>query len=566
MFIKSTTTVEGARRRFDPGAGMVFALLWLIVFCLYFPAAKAGFVADFTGWLDQVRNHSFAENINRTNYKVQSMYQFTQLATWCFYKLFGTSVWLWHLLFVTLHTVNAFLLYTLVKRLLEPFAERNAKLLSFTGAALFCISPYCSEVVVWEPSFHYLPGLLFILLQLLWVQRYAHTGQRKYAVFAGIIYLVSTFALEIFYIVPWLVLSFALYYRQQDAYGKPVFRGILKYFFLPAILLFIAHLVEYRLFYGTWVAHISADNQVSISLTSFGKPIKYLFHLLFLGRFFPHNVKQSIYGYCDSMVGISTFYFLVITSHAYMVYRFRRFEGKAKMASLLGVWALITLLLLVPLWFQDLLLVLQDRYLYFTAAIFYMWFVVLVSLIPRSSVSAVIIGLFALANLRYAIQVSRYWGKSEKVIAGLLNGIPGTSRTMLLLNLPQSMHGVAMIGAEKESEFKLMHDQLMPGKAIHTKVYDVQAYNMETPTDGAHVTVLTDSTAKVTLNQWGTWWWYETKGGHGYDNEDYNLNLTDPGHEYIITLKKPADKYLLLYQVGDQWKMVDLSKKGVEQN
>jgi hypothetical protein len=442
----------------------------------------------------------------------------------------------------------------------------NAKTISFTGTILFCISPYISEVVVWEPSFHFLPGLLFILLVLVCVQQYAHTGRKKYALFAALGYFLSTFALEIFYITPWLVLTFGLYYRQQPKYGQPVFRGILKYFFLPTILLFLAHLVEYRLFYGSWVAHISSDNKVAISMASFGKPAKYLFHLLFLGRFFPHNVKQAVYAYCDSFVGVFTFYTLIGLAFIYIALRFTRMSGKAKVASLLFAWMVITLLLLIPLWFQDLLLVLQDRYTYFTDAFFYMLIAIMVSFITARYVATALIAVFALANLRFTILVSRYWGKSARVITGLLNSVPDERRrTILLLNLPQSMHGVAMIGAEKESEFELMHDLLRPNKVLQTKVHDVQAYNMETPADGAHVTVLNDSTIKVTLNQWGTWWWYETKGGRSYENEDYKLDLTDPGHEYQLTLKKPATGFLLLYQVGDTWKAVDWSKEGVEQ-
>ena len=39
----------------------------------------------------------------------------------------------------------------------------------------------------------------------------------------------------------------------------------------------------------------------------------------------------------------------------------------------------------------------------------------------------------------------------------------------------------------------------------------------------------------------------------------------DVGHEYDLTLKKPVGDYLLLYNVGDKWKVVDMSKKGVAQ-
>ena len=114
-------------------------------------------------------------------------------------------------------------------------------------------------------------------------------------------------------------------------------------------------------------------------------------------------------------------------------------------------------------------------------------------------------------------------------------------------------------GAEKESEFKLIHNLLFTNNKISTPLYDCMAYNMLSPTDGANVIVLNDSTVKVTLNQWSTWWWYATQGGISYENTEYKLNLKDVGHYYELTLKKPANKYVLLYQVGDKWKKVDWS-------
>jgi len=223
--------------------------------------------------------------------------------------------------------------------------------------------------------------------------------------------------------------------------------------------------------------------------------------------------------------------------------------------------------LVLPLWFGDLLLVTADRYSYFTCAFLYMLLSVLAAFITIQYIRVGMLAMYVLANLRFAIQVSRYWNKSARVVYSLLHNLPDArNKTMILLNLPQSMHGVPMIGAEKNSEYKLMHDLLIPEKPLTNTVYDALAYNMLTPTDGAHVNVVNDSTIKVTLNQWGTWWWFETRGANGYWTSDYKLNLRDPGHWYELTLRKPADQYMLLYSVGDQWKIVDMSNKNNEQD
>ena len=60
--------------------------------------------------------------------------------------------------------------------------------------------------------------------------------------------------------------------------------------------------------------------------------------------------------------------------------------------------------------------------------------------------------------------------------------------------------------------------------------------------------------------------WVPGHGGKSYETVDYKLNMKDPGHWYELTLKRPAAGFMLLYEVGDQWKIVDISKKGVDQN
>lgn len=546
---------------------IVFAAMWAVLFVLYLPAANAGFVADFTGWLDQTLHYGFWDNINRTHYKVQSLYQFTQLNTWLFFQLAGARPWPWHLLFITLHAANASLLYRLCVRLLKDSGVASASVISLAGTLLFAITPYAAEVVVWEPSFHYLQGMLLLLLILNWSLSYIHTEKKLYLWLAGISFLLSTFSLEIFYITPWLLLGMAVFYRLNDSFSKRVFTRVVGFIFLPQLLMFGMHLVIFKITYGAWIAHIG-NGAVSTALQDgLGKPAKHLFHTLFMGRFFSNTGKHMVYAWADSIAGLIMFYGLVVAACAYIALRFRSMQGKGRVASLLFVWMLITLALLVPLWFGDIMLIVYDRYTYFTNAFVYMLLSLMVSFISVAFIRIAIISLFTLINLRFAIQVSRYWMKSERIVHSLLHTFPyNSNKPIILLNLPQNMQGAAMIGAEQESEFRMMHDGLLPGQPIKTTVYDAMAYNLLTPADGAHVTVLNDSTLQVTLNQWGTWWWYGMQGGHSYANAAYSINMKDIGHLYELTLKQPAAGYLILFQVGDQWKTVDMGKTGLDQN
>jgi hypothetical protein len=109
-----------------------------------------------------------------------------------------------------------------------------------------------------------------------------------------------------------------------------------------------------------------------------------------------------------------------------------------------------------------------------------------------------------------------------------------------------------------------MYNAIMPEK-LTNEVYDVEAFYMSSPADGAHVTVIDDSTIRITLNQWGTWWLYYGMGATSYENKDFKVNMKDAGHWYELTLKHPANEYLLLYVAGDKWQAVDWDKKNIDQ-
>jgi hypothetical protein len=480
------------------------------------------------------------------------------------YKLLGTSQWLWHLVFVTLHALNGYLLLLFFSQLMNHAGIKNSNTIAAAGALLFCVSPYFSEVIVWEPSFHFLQGLLLIMLILLCVQQFIMTGKRKPAIAGLLLYFLSLFSLEIFYITPWLVVTLCFFY---GSFGNKNVKPAVLWSFIPMVAMVAVRFLTYRVLYGDWVSRIGSGTINMVSPESFGKPIKYLFHLLFLGRFMEPATRQDIYAYCDNMAVIALFYGICGLLFLGTVLSIKKMSGKAKTTALLFVWMMMALLLLTPLWFQPDMLVWFDRYTYFAGAFFYMLVGVSVSFITVNYVSAGLVALFALVNVRFTIKASRLWGKSGRIVSSLVHNIPDDrNKTMILLNLPQCMQGVPMIGAEKNSEFKLMHDLLVPEKTLTNTVYDAIAYNMLTPDDGAHVNVINDSMIKVTLNQWGTWWWMETKGGYSYWTSDYKLDLKDPGHWYILTLRKPADQFMLLFNVGDQWKTVDMSKIEVDQN
>jgi hypothetical protein len=543
----------------------VYIFFWVTVFIIYLPAAKAGFVSDFTGWLDQVSNHGFWDHINRSNYKVKSFYQFTQLVTYVFYKLFGIHEWLWHLLFVTLHATNSWLIYRFFKLVFGDSGIDNGASIAFGGSLLFCVSPYASEVVVWEPSFHYLQGLLLIMVILILARNYLHEPLRRHAWIAVILFALSTFSLEFFFLAPLLVLLLIFYYRTAIKTDRQHTKKAFLYFFLPITVLLVLRIVGFWLLYHDWVSRIGSTTLQQ----SFGEYITkagyYIYHVLFLGRFFPQEIRQRIYDKLAFPKAVVAFSGLLAVACFFIAFCYKRMTVKAKAGCWIFACALVCLALILPVWFPKTDLITMDRYTYVFNAFCYMLLVLLISYVPSLYLKTTILSCFAILSIFFTLKLNLIWKDSAAIIHNLINSVPDPgNRTIIVLNLPQNMRGAPMISASKESELKLLHNLLLKTK-LNGKVYDAEGYNMLTADDGAHVNVQNDSLVKVTLNQWGTWWIYEDRGALSYENEDYRINMVDQGHWYELVLKKPASGYVLLYQVGDRWKVVNWNKKNADQ-
>jgi len=541
----------------------VFVIVWLITLALYIPAAKAGWVIDASGFLYLLKHESFWDFINRTHSEDQSFYQLFMLQYYIGYKLWGLNLWMWSLLYITVQSINAYLLCILCRNIFADSGVKNGFAISLCGVLIFVICPHVSEVVICKAYYHYLQSFLFILLIMLWAVKYQHQQRNKYVLGSIIIFIMAALTLEIFYLVPFFVLSIALYYRFALGYDKRVFRKTVLYFFIPQIIVLGLYFIA---LYATFKFLRPHKIELTISFVDYlSKPLKYLFHIVFLGRYFPMPIKDKIYSWCGSTKALVIFYSVVAGGFGYTVLRLKQLSGSTRAMLLFGVWIVLTIGFLMPLAFPgSALLIFYDRYTYFADGFVYVLLVLWLSRILNKNLTVFLFCIYAGLNLYFTVAVNSLWKHSAYINNRLLHGLPAVeNKIVVLLNIPENMDGVPMIGSQPDGEYKALYEVFVGN--IPNKIYDAASYNMITMNDGAHVTVIGDSLVKVTLNQWGTWWWYDGHGATSYENADYKVDMKDPGHWYQLTLKHPGDNYLLLYSQGANWKTVDMSKKNQDQ-
>lgn len=536
----------------------VFLFFWLLTCTIYLPTIKAGWVIDASGMLYNMAHQPLWYFLNNAQASAQSFYHFCALNYVLLFQVFGRHFWLWGLFCLTLHAVNATLLFTLCRAIARDAGISSTQLPLLAGIVLFTVSPQISEVLVWRACIHYLEAFMFVLLCLHWLRRYQHTPRLAYPLVAAGVFAVSLFSLELFYLVPFFILSLMLFYRFVLHYPVVVFRKSLLYFLLPHLLLFGCHFLALKLRYGNIKPHVNnVFTQTAADYLS--KPLKLLYHIVFLGRYHPIPVKEYVYGLCHSTGFLAFAYCVVVAVAAWLIISWRRLGTPALFRVLILLWGLATLAFLMPLPFPNAaLLVFYDRYTYFTSSFLFIVAALLAArYLPRYAALSLFAG-FAAISLFFTIRVNTYWKHAAYTTTRLITSLPPLgSKTVLMLNVPENLNGVAMIGAQPEGQFKAMHE-VYTGNTIPNSVYEVASYNMINTDDGAHVDVENDSTLVVTLNQWGTWWWYGGQGAVSYSNEAYKVDMVDAGHWYRLTLKQPSSSYLILFVAGNQWQTVNM--------
>ena len=535
----------------------VFLLIGCLTFLLYLPAIKAGWVIDAAGWLAHVKDkqETLIPYLNRTWSTVPGLYQFTQLITLAFYKIWGANVYAWSLLYELMHTLNAWLFFLVASRILTDtgYDARKARRVSLIAVLLFTISPHISEVLIWKACYHYLQGFLMILLCMYSFLAFQHTAKARYALLSGIVFLLSIFTLEFFYLTPLFLSALALYYSRLPAFKSVSLKKSLGYFVVPQLAILGLYLWLFHHLYPGAKPHVY--NLVSQSFTDyFSKGPKYMFHILFLGRYYPFSFRQTIYHFCESAYGLAMFYGLVVWLF------FRTWKRSLigipfyKVVLLFLLFACLSIALLFPLAFpSEPLLVFFDRYTYVALPFIYLLLTLWLLRSPKKVLAGLVLILFAGANLYRTIQLNLLWKHSNFVVHRLITEIPDPGkRTVLLLNVPDNMNGAAMIGANADGAWKMLREVVLNEK-FETPVYDVLSYNLTSLHDACRVFVKNDSTIYVAFNQIGNWWSYDGQGAHSYENAEYSVAVRKRRNDYILTLKHPWSHYVILNEIDGNW-------------
>lgn len=331
--------------------------------------------------------------------------------------------------------------------------------------------------------------------------------------------------------------------------------------------IFVLYFLALHLFIGTTVARVGNDGISALSPPFVADRLtKYTARIYFFDYFFPYPIRQKFYTFTSSKIPVliagALFFFLTLLG----LLRFKKLTTKWQLVFVLFILAYSSCVVILPMWFHDMFSFQGSRYYYLPVLFFYMLLACFCSSVLSQKAAKIFLVLYLLLNIAGTFCITRNVGLSSKISESLMNNFKWKNAdTVLILNLPALYNGVSTIQADSPSNFNL-HLDLLKKDAAKGKIYDVSSHNMASPGDGVHVVVEDSTHLKVTLNQYGTWFWYKGFGAYDYENELYKVRIKDNGFAYLLEFKhKPSEKLVILYQVGGVWKEVNIDAVKLEQ-
>ncbi len=544
-----------------------FLFFLVLTLAFYFDTRAAGFVTDFLGWQFCFQHDDFWQILHASNRGIKSFYHFTHLQMWILTRLFGDSQWAWWIVFSSLHAFNAILIFHFFKKMSNIVSFKNDLEIYFLVSLLFLLSPIQTEVLVWRASYHYLTGFAMQWLFLNSLLKYLETSDKKYVIWANIIFFLSLFSLEFFLFTPFVAIGILIFYKlckSADAlFLNQLRNAALRFVGIPFVFI-LGYFVTYKLTYGVWIAHYGGKSYANLfsfsTVSTFGK---YLIKHLALVRYAPNGIKIfDILGGSLGFVGIVILLFLTLLFLG--LFYFKRL-GNALKVSIFSFFTGILLLMPVLTWYFSVVgLVENDRYGYFASPFLFLFVLVLLHRLPKTAM--VSIGFLYLSfHIFYLLETTNLWFLSGKTFSNLIKKYERSKESdeILILNLPDAMRGVPMFRIYRYgSAFKDAYtSSFLPTKIDSAqKIYDVMRYGMTNGDNSVHVIVDSPDTIRVKFNQIGTWWVSPVWGENDYENESFKVKTN--WDSYTLTLKPTTNRRKLLFQVTDHWKTVDRTKLG----
>lgn len=453
------------------------------------------------------------------------------------------------LIFAALHAAVAAVAALVFTKFLQNEGIQRARTIAFFGSFLFLFSPYATEVLVWYACIHYLLCSLLLLGAFYFVQQYAQRQRTQDAFKFYLLFLASTFTLEISFSFPLLVAAYLLW-------GKNIHQRmrLTLQLALPAVAIVAFYLVVNQYYQGSAIGHYGAATHLNFSIPLLvGNLCKYSAKLFAYTQFLSYDNRQSLYLYFEKQeVAYGVFFVLKLAAILFLI-RFKKWNPPVRSSALLFFFFVCALLPVLNLYFSYIVPIEGDRLSYF-ASLFASQWVALLCFTAFHNWGYVPILFLLLFQKPLLTKNITAWEESGRVHRALLDSYCWQNAArVFVLQLPDNFRGAYLYrddvqGNVFNTELRLRH--LNSPAQIVTQVI---AYNMQELNDSIRVETISEHEVKITFAQYGNWWWQKGVGASSFTTEAYEVRIGE-WNECFIKFRHHYPGAVFIYQSGTAWR------------
>lgn len=532
------------------GQAGLFLLLFLLVQLLYWPAARAGFITDYTGLMERLDGAPFSDFLG--SFGFPALHAVTNFFLYWFHKFFGVNGLGWHLVHTLLHALNAWMVFRLSAKIFEMAGMKRSMLPAFLTTLLFLAHPYNAEPVIWRVCFNHL-FTSFLILSSLWLAlRFFDEKKNALLWWVHGIFAVALFSFETALVLPPLLVLLAFLYPQWLHLRQWVLL-LLPQFLLVAIWAGLNHYL-----FGSIVGHYGASVHLRFYPPEIASTLtKYFLKYLLFWRHWPHHWKESLMQHLDNPT-LGWILFIAGIGVALLALLILLKIKPSKRLPLLASGAFFVSLLPVSnLYVSWILFSENDRYGYLASFFFTL---ALVSSLTQwrwkfwSKMLVLITFLFFAGTWEQV----KLWEQNNAVQQAVLNTWKwNEAPEIYLLAYPENYQGTPMFrDFSGKDEALLKSLNYLVKKHPRGHIYEVAQFNLTKADDGVHVELSSKNVFLCQFSQWGNWWWRRGIGTWNYETPKYRFTVD--GNGSMVELLNPAPGAVALWWDGYQWQQADL--------
>jgi len=529
-----------------------FILFWIITGIVYRNAWGNQFIDDFLtgyvefeerGWLAMVDSLGFT-----------SLYYGKDLISLSFYEVFGLNKWAWWLLFTGMHALNAFLGSGFIQNILERNQINHARLISSSGALLFLLSPYQTENVVWGATMHYGISMILMWLGFFLYSSFLETKKLWQLVLFYFVFAYSLLTLEISLVFPGLYfMVFAFLWN--SSFNRNEFIGHITRIVFPMGVMIILYFIATKIIKGVFIGHYGSETHANslLSFAAAGTCLQYFTKLFGYIHFLGYTKREAVYEFLKNPVVIISFYSIIVVL---LFYFFKKHKRNTIMAGILFVMSLICLLPVSNMYFMYLNEVENARLSYFASYFAFTLLALLLSFIGKKILFVSVV-VFSCLNIYLLKDIINRWEVANEIQYNALATFQWeNSEKVFILNQPCYYKGVYVF--RNRTRF-IRALKFFKKQNLQEQIMEVAWTNRFALTDNVAVEALNNTDVKVTLNEWGRWFWVNGIGASNYSTDYFSVEFDEWNHSYVVHFKKPINSNeAVIYYTPEGWKKVDM--------